>query len=137
MKKNLFLFISLIIIACLTTITSCKKDDDSNYGNANVHSKIFKNVEWKYSSGLYSCIISDADITQDIVDNGSVIVYVLTLSDIWLELPYVWPVSYTYFETTIIEHSLGQVKIVVSNSNGSQPDNPNQWIFKVVCINGL
>jgi len=145
MKKNITLFIYLIIIGSLATMNSCKKDDDSayqlkgnyqtagNYGNANITSDQFT-VTWTISAPAYYCDISDANITQEIVDNGSVVVYMSNGSGGWVALPYTLPMSSTYASTYTPVHYLDGVTIWKYDTDYTQATDPGSTTFKVVCI---
>ena len=86
----------------LTTFASCKKGDTGAAGvdgNANVHGTtgtIFtSNWLWNAAAQVNYVDFTDNDITESIVDNGTVSVFIstdiYTINPIWIALPYtVW-----------------------------------------------
>ena len=139
MKKLFQLVITLFFIGGLLTINSCKKDDDSayqlkgNYGNANIYSSQYT-VTWTINAPAYYCDISDYNITQAVLDYGSVQVYMSTGTDGWIALPYTIPISSSYSTTYIFAHYLGSVRVVKSDTDYTQTGNPGTTTFKIVCI---
>jgi hypothetical protein len=123
-----FIFITLVIIAA-----SCKKDDDSAYGNAKIYSSQYT-VTWTVEAPGYYCIIDDEYITQDIVDNGIVEVYMSNGSDGWISLPMTIPISSTYSSTFTPVHYLGGVTVWAFDTDTEQSADPGSTTFKVVCI---
>jgi hypothetical protein len=103
----------LLFCAALFVISSCGKDGapgatgpQGPSGNANVHSSTFvvTSTQWQTTgtSGTdYEKYVdlSDPYITQDILDNGAVLVYWITSSGINVQLPYqnVYPAGSTPF----------------------------------------
>ena len=80
------MFLSLLIVVIIaTTFNACTKGDtgpqgsagaNGYNGNANVNTQTFTISSWSFNSPSYSASVTDYDITQDIVDNGAVMVYV-------------------------------------------------------------
>ena len=139
MKKNLILIAGLFILSNLITLNGCKKDDDSafqlkgNYGNANVYSGQFT-VTWTLSAPAYYCDIIDNNITQAVLDYGSVQVYMNSGSNGWIALPYTIPMSSSYSTTYAFAHYLGSVRVIKSDTDYTQTVNPGATTFKIVCI---
>lgn len=123
-----FIFITLLVI-----VSSCKKDDDSTYGNANIYSAQYT-VTWTMEAPGYYCTMDDANITQDIVDNGIVEVYMSNDSDGWVALPITIPVLSTYSSTFTPVHYLGGVTVWAYDTDTEQSGDPGTTTFKIVCI---
>jgi hypothetical protein len=123
----------LIFITLLIIVASCKKDDDSAYGNAKIYSAQYT-VTWTAEAPGYYCTIDDEYITQDIVDNGSVEVYMSNGSDGWISLPMTLPISSTYSSTFTPVHYLGGVTVWALDTDTEQSADPGSTTFKVVCI---
>ncbi len=103
-------------------------------GNANVQSNTFTVTSWGYTAPDYYVNLSESSITQDIINTGAVLVY-QTNGTTNVQLPYtVYPNS-TYSETWVSLITVGNVKILVEDSDQTQPNNPGAGIqFKVVVM---
>ncbi len=89
MKKSKLV---LIIAALITLTVSCKKGEDGapgKDGNANVLTVVFTNQTFNYSTTPALMDLGDADITQDVLDRGSVSVYArgTGITSEWIMLP--------------------------------------------------
>ncbi|MFH0893729.1 MAG: hypothetical protein V2A54_04775 [Bacteroidota bacterium] len=151
MKKMNFKIAAFAALAIALLVGGCKKDDDSmyqlkgdyqpkgnyqpagNYGNANIVSNQFT-VTWTLSAPAYYCTIYDGNITQSIVDNGSVEVYMSNGSGGWIALPYTMPMSSTYASTYTPVHYLGGVTVWKYDTDYTQASDPGTTTFKVVCV---
>lgn len=103
-------------------------------GNANVSSKTYSVSSWSVPAGgqIYADI-SDADITQAIIDSGSVMVYLYN-TNYWTPLPYNHYFS-DHFIATTFQCKTGSVRIVVTESDLTNP--PQDLLsIKVVTIAG-
>jgi hypothetical protein len=130
MKK---LSVKLMILAALV-MGSCTKGDPGPQGpkgNANVvtlNQVTLQNYSYNSSNRTWSTSISSASITQDIIDNGVVMVYEKFGSG-WCAWNYtIAPTAYT------CAFSPGKVELVIQNTDFSVPDNPNGMVVKVVII---
>jgi hypothetical protein len=146
--KKLFLY-----FAGLLLISACGKDGapgatgpQGPSGNANVHSSTFvvSSTQWQTigTSGTdYEKYVdlSDPYITQDILDNGAVLVYWITSSGINVQLPYqnVYPAGSTPFiyqpSTTV---GTATVEAYYSDWTSFNFNAGSQIKFKVVTIDG-
>ena len=103
-------------------------------GNANVSSKFYTVSSWSVpASGQIYTDIADADITQNVIDSGSVMVY-LNTSGSWTPLPYNHYYS-DHFIATTFQCSVGTVRVVVTESDLTNPPQDNLSL-KVVAIGG-
>ena|SRR3990167_1251740 len=134
MKKKIML--CLLAVAVITA-PSCKKPEKGETGpagpagNANVKSQTFSTSAWTLnSSNEYETIISVPAITQEILDKGTVQVF-LKESTTYVQLP----VSYADEEWTAWFY-LGNVHIIVGDASGATISNPGACTFKVVTIAG-
>jgi hypothetical protein len=102
-------------------------------GNANVKSSSLTTSGWNYLSPDWYINFSYNAITQDILDNGAVLVYVQSGSN-YFQLPYTFYPSSTYSRTYTFKHYLGGLSVYVTDSDLTQPANPGLLTFKVVVI---
>jgi hypothetical protein len=128
------------LVLSLIVVASCKKDDDSAYqqkGNyPTIYSKQFT-VTWTLNAPGYFCTISDANITQAVVDNGYVEVYLSNGSGGWIALPITMPVTSTYATTYTPVHYLGGITIWAYDTDTQQTEDPGSTTFKVVIISAV
>lgn len=118
----------LTLIASVSLLFSCAKDGKDGppgpagaTGNANVKSQTFVVNTWDWSSN--SVLLYDPNITQAIVDNGAVQVYLQGDPGVWIALP----LSFSGLEI-VYDYQVNFIRITAS----SQP--PTQQTFKVVAI---
>ena len=71
--KQKILFLSAIIFTL--ALTNCNKDE---YGNTTTETSTHTSGNWVYSDPSYYTDISVPEITQGVVDNGAVLVYLVT-----------------------------------------------------------
>jgi hypothetical protein len=121
-------------------------------GNANVQSDniTVSNSNWTLTTSSpweYSVTINDPKITQDIVDNGMVLVYISNGSGGWQLLPtigyttgtsggYIYDLEWKYSPV----YSTGAVTIwyyIVTDPTTWVPNNPGAQTFKIVAVAGL
>jgi hypothetical protein len=149
-------FFTLLFVAAVTFIISCTKEGPEGPqgiqgptgpqgiqgipgqdGNANVNSYTY-NVylnDWTLDAADYGINLLVPEITQSILDNGAVLVYMGVGSGSWVSLPYiVWNVGYASQYLPII--SVGKVTIWKTDSDFFQTDNPGDKTFKVIVIAG-
>ena len=133
--QNSIRFMTLVL--SLIVVVSCKKDDDSAYqkkGNyPTKYSKQFT-VSWTLNAPGYFCTISDANITQAVVDNGYVGVYLSNDSGGWIALPITIPITSTYATTFTPVHYLGGITIWAYDTDTQQTVDPGPTTFKVVIM---
>ncbi|MFI5218370.1 MAG: collagen-like protein [Bacteroidia bacterium] len=147
MKKLLKIF---MMLASISLLISCAKDGETGPqgpagvngtngtngqdGNANVHTQTFTVSNWYYIAPSYGVDIADFDITQDIVDNGLVMVYTSNGSGGWQALPYTAYPSSSYSSTYVFVHYLNGVTIWKTDSDLTQPVNPGTRTYKVIAV---
>jgi len=109
-------------------------------GNANVYSMIYsvKPSAWSVSGNSLIADIQTNWISNSVVDNGSVLVFMedLTQMNRWQMLPYTWPSdgSSEYFGYW---YESGWVTLEINNGTNILPAFPNiTYTFKVVAIDG-
>jgi hypothetical protein len=128
MMKKLLTILSLFVLltACTKEGPAGKDGKDGQDGNANVHSTevtIYTN-DWIQQNGLYGAGKPVSLITQNVVDNGTVLAYIKWESNgqiSYFALPY-QDLNYSF--------SVGLIGFI----NSSQPT--SNLIFKVVVIDG-
>ena len=128
MKKTIFILLSMLLIvtACTKEGPAGKDGKDGVDGNANVHSTeitVYPN-DWTQDGSVWSADKSVSSITQSVVDNGSVLVYIK-----WENNGQVNYIALPYLNLTY-GYRVGNVLF----ANSSQPT--SVLIFKVVLIDG-
>ncbi|MDP1747567.1 MAG: hypothetical protein Q8L90_18475 [Bacteroidota bacterium] len=137
MKKTL---ISGMFALTVLLFGACSKPKDGApgaqgpQGNANVQSSTFTVTSWGYTAPYYYVDLPVSSITQDIINTGAVLVY-LKDGSANVQLPYTWYPNANYSETLTPLITLGNVRILVEDSDQTQPDNPGAGDqFKVVVM---
>ena len=151
MKKILFAI--CISVSFGLVLTSCKGDRGPTgpQGNANVRALTFDVVssDWQYQTNpqyQYYVNLTEPDISQDILDNGMVIVYLSNGNNGWQAIPvtgYIqgssggstYNLEYKYSPV----YGLTQVTVwyyIVTNPTAWIPPNPGSQTFKVVVVAG-
>ena len=134
--KNLGLCLLLAML-----ITACKKRQgpagaDGKDGNANVKATTVGNLNWTYTSPDYTTIINVPAITQDIMSNGAVMVYLVD-GGTQIQLPVTFHPTAQYSETYSFDCFVGGVKLYITDSDHVQPPQPSgDYKFKIVVMAG-
>lgn len=140
--KTKKLFAAALISIGTLLISGCAKDGKDGatgaqgpQGNANVKSETFTISSWDYDSSfkLYKATILDFHITQEIADNGIVMVYLVS-NGINNALPITIYPNSTYSETFSYQYETSLVRIRVQDSDLTQPNNPGIKTFRVVKV---
>lgn len=136
MKKTF----TLIAACSLLIFGACKKTSEPGptgpagaTGNANVKSELDTAFTWTYGSTSYGAAITVSNITQDIVDNGAVLVYMKVGTD-WQPLPYTFFNTSAWASLYSFSYSLSTVNLKMANSDLFPHTNPGTKYFKTVCI---
>ena len=135
--KKLLLLLGLISIGMFQ---SCKKEGPQGPagadGNANVktYNISVSSANWTCSSICYTDI-TVAGITQDIVNSGSVHVFMESTSQTgaWLNMPWT-EMNSGYISNYNFVYALGVMRISKSDSDLTTPINPGARNFKIVVI---
>jgi len=147
--------LTLILSAfVLFTCSSCKKeivgctdiaaDNYSTLANRNdgscfyiepsAKSKTATVTNWTLNGTEYVAIIPWSEITTDVINNGAVMAYKETSTNVWTQLPLTTYDSGLYSTTIEVSITVGQVLIAISNSDLSIPANPNSIVFKISLV---
>ena len=124
MKRIIFL--SAILVALFT---SCSKN---KYGNSDIISDTYT-VSWTFVDPSYKTEISESLITQDIIDNGAVMVYKSNGNGGWIALPYTLPLNATYSSTYSFVLYDGGLTVWKTDTDMLTLD-PGTTTFKVVIL---
>ncbi len=124
MKSNLLILLFFGIL-----LGSCRKYDA---GNTDISSDTYT-VSWNYLDPSYYCEMSVPEITQDVVDNGAVFVYIQNTSGDWVALPFTLPIDGNYSSTYTPVHGLGLVRVYKTDTDLLTLD-PGTSTFKVVVV---
>ena len=123
--RKIFL-LSAILIALFT---SCSKN---KYGNTDIISDTYT-VSWTFVDPSYKTEISESLITQDIIDNGAVMVYKSNGNGGWIALPYTLPLNATYSSTYSFVLYDGGLTVWKTDTDMLTLD-PGTTTFKVVIL---
>lgn len=129
---------SLVIFGlAIISIVGCTKEGPIGPagadGNANVVSSSFSSSNWVFGSPNWSLVLVYSAITQEIIDNGAVLVY-LKNGQSYLQLPLTIYPTANYSTSLEVASFVGGVKIFWTDSDLVQPNNPGNREFKVVAI---
>jgi hypothetical protein len=124
MKRIIFL--STILVALFT---SCSKN---KYGNTDITSGTYV-VGWTFDAPSYKTQISEPLITQDIIDNGAVMVYMSNGNGGWIALPCTLPIDDTYASTFSFVLYDGGLTVWKTDTDMLTLD-PGTTTFKVVIL---
>ena len=125
----------LLIALLLLGAGACKKDKYQEVGDYPEMSTSTASISvWNYSSPSYYGDISVSAITQDVLDNGAVLVYVSGGNNNWNQLPLTFYTSASYSSTLEVTNFVGMVRIIWTDSDLLQPTTPPTLTFKVVVL---
>ncbi len=133
--------IATLFVACGLIFSSCKKGDtgpagkDGTNGNANVKSQTSTISAWTWDGSAYILYsnVSVSSLTSDIANTGAVMVYLQTTSGEWAPLARTFAITSTTSQNQRYVYSTGNVKIILQNSDLTQPSS-SAVVFKIVCI---
>jgi hypothetical protein len=142
MKTKLLLFATIISVI----LSACKGDKGDTgpagsngaqgpQGNANVTTVTVTTSNWILSGVAWYTTINVSSITQSIVDNGIVMVY-MDAGGAWLALPVTIIPSSSYSSTYRYYHYLGAVEVDKEDTDLTTPANPGTKTFKIAVIAG-
>ncbi len=150
--KSLKTISGILMLILILSIAGCQKDPvqgpkgdtgatgaQGTQGNANVHWTTFtvNPSDWVYDGTLHSSLVtlSVSGITTDIINSGAVLVYMLTSSGVYAQLPAtIYPQNW-YSESFDVYTAVGTLQIRVSDSDLSQPGTFSSPItFKAIVI---
>jgi hypothetical protein len=144
--KNLKNYI--LIFTILGLFNSCAKDGapgptgptgpQGPTGNANVQSQTFTVTNWTLSSTpSYQASITDNEITQAILNNGTISAFWADGTGGWIPLPVTVPTTTGISsQTWAVDFGLNTIDITVVNNDYSTPSNPGSQTFKIVATAG-
>ncbi|MEN9399526.1 MAG: hypothetical protein RL632_627 [Bacteroidota bacterium] len=124
MKKTVVLSMLMMFI-----LSSCNKD---KYGNTDISSSTHT-VSWVFEDPSYTTTIIVPEITQDVLDNGAIMVYMTNFNGGWIALPCTLPMDVSYASTFTPEFFVGGVKIWQTDTDLLTLD-PGTMQFKVVVL---
>jgi hypothetical protein len=120
------IFFSAILVALFT---SCSK---KTYGNTDITSDTYT-VSWTFDDPSYKTDIPEPLITQDIIDNGAVMVYISNNNGGWVALPFTLPMDNTYSSTFSYVLYNGGLTVWKTDTDMLTLD-PGMTTFKVVIL---
>lgn len=128
MKKN-FLYLCAMIFTL--ALTNCSKEE---YGNTTTETNTYNSGSWVFIDPSYVTQISVPEITQGVLDNGAVLVYVETGAGQYSQLPVTLYTNTDYSSTLEVIHLLGLVQINWTDSDLIEPNMPPAMNFKIVVM---
>lgn len=135
MKSKLLL--STICLFVSVMFTECKKEGPPGKdGNANVKSSTltFSTWTWDTANNFEYADFTWGEITSDIANTGTVLIYVDTPAG-WAPLPRTIYPDQTYSESQRYTYTTGAFKIIVQDSDWLPPSPAlGTWTIKVVAI---
>ncbi|NSW45640.1 MAG: hypothetical protein HPY79_07490 [Bacteroidales bacterium] len=143
--RTLNLFSVVMLLAGLVFFTSCKKEGPmgpqgpaGKDGNANVTSITYTISSWDTDNTIWYKDIIDSRITNSILENGDVRVFLESpaQSNVWLNMPFISPHN-NYFTTYNYNVGLNVIRVVIYDSDGLLPAQPSSMRIKVVVIDGV
>ena len=135
MKNTILMFsvfLGLILISCKKETI---RETTTIQSQSNISTFTVYNTNWITSNQFQIATIMNSAITQDIVDNGAVLVYLKENSN-WVSLPLTYYGNAAYSTTIRVDHNVGFFKVYRSNSDLSTPGNPGNQTYKCVLISG-
>lgn len=125
----------LSIVLILLLFTAFEKEGPRGpEGNANVLSGTYIISNWSYSEPSFVGDITVPDITQDIIQNGAILVYIETGEGTFSQLPLTFYQSDNYSTSLEVVTALQKVHIIWTDSDLATPLLPPALNFKVVTI---
>jgi len=144
----------LAVLAVLPLQTSCKKEiygctdiAAANYSNIatkddgscfytapSAKSTIVTISNWTQGVDSWLTTIPYGEITSDVIENGAVIAYIQTGTNMWTTLPQIIYESTSYHTSIQVTVTVGQVLLKVSNSDQSLPAEPLESVFKISVV---
>lgn len=147
--------IAILIFTALIVTTSCKKDV---YGCTNINAVNYSAVATKddgschfqppaaestvitisnwtnNGNGGLTSILPWGEITTDVIQNGAVMTYLETGTNVWSQLPLTVYNSGSYSTTYQVSITVGQVIVLVKNSDLVLPADPGALVFKITIV---
>lgn len=150
MKKELaflLLIVSVVLISCKKEIYGCTNIEASNYSavatkddgscfitQPAVKSTIVTISNWTQNGNDWVTIIPYGEISSDVIDNGAVVVYKESGTNVWSSLPLTIYQSIDYSTTIEVSITVGQAIIYWKNSDSSLPSNPGENTYKIAVV---
>jgi hypothetical protein len=144
----------LAVSGALLFLTACKKDihgctdplaanystlatkDDGScfFTEPSAKSTIVSISNWTQGVNSWMTTIPYGEITSDVIQNGAVITYVQTGTNLWTTLPQIIYESTSYHTSLEVTVTVGQVLLKVQNSDQTLPAEPTEGVFKISVV---
>lgn len=135
----LCLFSAILFSNCAKTGPQGEKGEVGTAGNANVKSSISSNLLWTYNTlnSRYEAVINTTVITQDIVNNGAVLVAAELANGTWSQMPFSTMANGTTALFFDYDYFVNGVRVSIQNTNKDNSLSPvNTLRLKVTVIAG-
>ena len=134
-----------VILCVFILFTGCVKGPKGDQGDPGLNGQAVQNVhsfsftvsptQWYYyGSGFYYYDASISQITQNVVDSGSLSMFVEGNSGVWLALPYTISNSSTNFINYGFNYSLGHSRVWMDNSTQSTLSITSSYTYRAVIV---
>lgn len=129
-------FFGVIGLLILSACTKVEKGPKGDAGPAGKNTKVASSQHQVLASSwsntgdttIWRASVDVTSITQEIISNGSVQVFVLK-NNVWQALPYMEADTYTKFG-----YEAGKIHLSCADSHGLLPDKPGSDTYKVVTL---
>jgi hypothetical protein len=132
-----------LVFTLIVIISGCTKEGpegpagkdgiNGKDGNANVVSATITSSAWVYNTPSWVISFSYPAITQDIINNGAVLVYI-KVGNGYNQLPLTFYQSQNYSTSIEVSTYVGGLTLLWTDSDLTQPINPGENTFKIVVI---
>jgi hypothetical protein len=146
-RMTFLLAVLLLHGSCKKEIYGCTDPDADNYSNAATmddgscffqepaaQSTTATISNWTINGTNYVATIPWGEITSDVIDNGAVMVYKNSGTNLWSQLPLTVYTSVSYSTTIEVQVTVGQVLVYYKNSDLTLPAAPTATEFKISIV---
>jgi len=148
---------TLAVVSCKKEIYGCKDSSAENYSkfattddgscyhyvapvipaqDANIESSIFTVATWNFNSPVYFKDFTYGELTQDVVNDGAVFIYLQTGSDIYSQLPLTVYPDPSWSTTISFEYGVNYFEVAYIDSDFATT-NIGAQTFKIVVIKNV
>lgn len=137
---------TVLLGACKKSIYGCTDPSAINYSSVanessndciyeNVKTSTLLNTVWNEGAYFYTIDISWTEITQEVLDNGTLTVHIQTVgSNEWTILPTTIYLSDTYSSSLTVNYELNKATITWTDSDLTSPGTPPNMNVKLTVV---
>jgi hypothetical protein len=126
-----------LILSSVLLLSACKKDTVAPTIESSTTT--VSNWIWDNNDKLLYADMTWSAITSDVVDNGTIHIYLKTSGGDWAPLPRTVMLSgtfYDYAQSQRFTFNVGRFQLIVQDDDLLQPANPGTWTIRVVAVSG-